>query len=853
MVGHRSHHPKLPANSSPLFPREAFSPVDSSFVEENELISSGSVSLSIVLAESILFLRGFTAQEFTERTPSLLRGTLVVRAHKPVKIKAISLTFKGVARTEWPEGIPPKKSELFESKELHSHTWPFFNASFPMSDVSSGANMIRASKGTGHHRTPSADVFVKGHHSNNSSTSLGSGGSDQTSIGSRQRSDSMDSTRKVRGLAGRLRRAASPSPSFPKENILHSLNLGPRRSFSKDEPVETETHTKGYRTFETGEYFYNFELPIPQSLPESIDGNFGSVRYFLEASIERPGTFRTKVSGVQNVTLIRCPADNNTEINEPIAICKQWEDQLAYDIIVSGKTFTIGGKIPIAFKLTPLAKIQLHRVRVYITENCEYFCRDKRVHRMEPTKKFLLEERMSKDGLGGNLLMELTPGMEDASGELLSRSAELEMNPEIPKFFPRRREILHPNSTYENVKIHHWIKLSLRVSKADPKAEPEEEGKKKHYEISIESPIHLLDPRCTNANVYLPEYIDPVSRRASTVSLRAVPTGDQEVRPIHFLRKPSIAPPPFGADVAPPPLLRAPSREAPPNYEAATENQTSYVERFASYQQQRHNRSDTVAEASAAVQRQRNLRGQAPVLDTLQQQNEGAQDVPPSPIQVVSGHSSTSLSTSTSSETQDSASSITEPSSVEPSPLNTEMFVPSPDASQANIEVQTASSSTPSMPRFQTNQSSTSVDIVDQSFVDPDDPLFPQLGPVASTASSITPSLAANNSSSSSKLEDLLPKLYLGGQSFERSPLLGHANNGVSNGGAGGVNRRVSEISMLSSVPHGANALSGPQPPLGRFDSSADLGMRGGAGGGPGGYLDDDQMSMTSTTSLWIS
>lgn len=851
MVGHRSHHSKLPVNSSPLFPREAFSPVDSSFVEENELISSGSVSLSIVLAESILFLRGFTAQEFTERTPSLLRGTLVVRAHKPVKIKAISLTFKGIARTEWPEGIPPKKSELFESKELHSHTWPFFNASFPMADVSSGANMIRASKGTSHHRTPSADVFVKGHHSNNSSSSsIGSGESDHTSP-STLRPDSMDSTRKVRGLAGRLKRAASPTPSFPKENILHSLNLGPRRSFSKDEPVETETHTKGYRTFETGEYFYNFELPIPQSLPESIEGSFGSVRYFLEASIDRPGAFRTKVSGVQTVTLIRCPADNNTEINEPIAICKQWEDQLAYDIVVSGKTFTIGGKIPIAFKLTPLAKIQLHRVRVYITENCEYFCRDKRVHRMEPTKKFLLEERISKDGLGGNLLMELTPGMDSASGELLSSSTELEINPEIPLSFPKRREILHPDSTYDNVKIHHWIKLAMRVSKTDPKAEPEEEGKKKHYEISIESPIHLLDPRCTNANVYLPAYIDPVSRRASTISLRAVPSGERpEARPIHFLRKPSIAPPPFGADVAPPPLARAPSREAPPNYESATENQTSYVERFASYQQQRSGQSDTETEASAVVQRQRNLRGQAPILDTLQQHSEAAQDMPPSPIQVISGRSSTSLSTSTSSETQDSAS-ITEPSSVEPSLLNTEIFVRSSSAAQAVIS--TPASST-GMPRLQTNPSSTSVDIVDQSFVDPDDPLFSQMRPVVSTASSITPSLAAN---SSSKLEDLLPKLYLGGHSLERSPLLGHANSGGGggglNGGAGGVTRRVSEISVLSSVPHGANALSGPPSSRGRFDSSADLGMRGGAGGGAGGYLDDDQISMTSNASLWIS
>lgn len=714
---HASHRPPpsspaaaAAAPNSPIFPSEIFSPVDLAFqVPENEIVTTNSVSLAIVLAEPLLFLRGFTPQEYHDRSPSILRGTLIVKALKPTKIKAITLAFKGTARTEWPEGIPPKKQETSEVRELHSHTWPFFNASFPSSDFTSGANMVRFQKDNTHRVNLALDSFD--FPSNNSSSSSLSTlnhedpGNDTTTTTGRYRStsgasdlerpvfrkshharsssnpnnhnmagrsESTESTSAIRAFADRLRRAASPSPSpslsprpstslsstahpppsskkHPSQRtaspsrdmtpaIVHSLV--PRRSFSKDEPIETETQTKGYRTFEPGEYYYNFELPIPQSLPETLECNFGSVKYCLDASVEKPGAFRTKVSGSKHVSIIRAPSDNNLEISEPIAIAKSWEDQLYYEIVISGKAFPIGTRIPIAFKLTPLAKVELHRIRVYITENCEYYCKNKRVHRIEPTKRFLLEEVSSKDGLSGNLLLELAPSGSYSASAFEGISVENEMTPLIPTEFPLKKEILHPNSTYDNIKVHHWIKIVLRISRRDPTIPATDQAKRKHYEISIDSPIHLLDTHCTNSNVYLPPYIDPVSRRPSVASHhRPIPTGelappssDAVSRPIHFLRKPSVAPPPFDADESPPPVpdlpatseedddddspgttgssahsavssassvssgdsAESPSRALaqpdapPPTYELATKDSTqSYVDRFNMYQEMR--------------------------------------------------------------------------------------------------------------------------------------------------------------------------------------------------------------------------------------------------------------------------
>lgn len=96
---------------------------------------------------------------------------------------------------------------------------------------------------------------------------------------------------------------------------------------------------KGYRIFQPGDYVYNFELPLDHHLPETIDVELGSVSYELEALIERSGAFRGNLAGSREVTLIRTPGESSLEQVEPIAISRDWEDQLHYDIIISGKSF----------------------------------------------------------------------------------------------------------------------------------------------------------------------------------------------------------------------------------------------------------------------------------------------------------------------------------------------------------------------------------------------------------------------------------------------------------------------------------------------------------------------------------
>lgn len=336
-----------------------------------------------------------------------------------------------------------------ETDTLMSHTWPFFNAQFPSAEKGSGADVVRLEKESNKHGSPylSASPITSTHN-----------------------------------LA-------------PRENKRLSLSVHQTRSFDTSDGGNKHGPTvaqKGYRTFQPGDYVYNFELPLDSRLPESIDVDLGSVKYELEASVERAGAFRANLLGTKEVVLIRAPSEGSLEQVEPIAISRNWEDQLHYDIVISGKSFPLGAKVPIAFKLTPLAKVQCHRVKVYVTENTEYFCSGKRVHRLEPTRKVLLFEKRADQPSysrypGSNMRVMSGGGIpydqreiaregrveirpEDTTNLLGSLEGdsnvgptEMEFNVQLPgcqhSIEKDRPNSLQFDTTYTNIQVHHWIKV----------------------------------------------------------------------------------------------------------------------------------------------------------------------------------------------------------------------------------------------------------------------------------------------------------------------------------------------------------------------------------------------------------
>ncbi|KAH7063610.1 hypothetical protein B0J12DRAFT_781371 [Macrophomina phaseolina] len=577
--------------------------------DEKPLASGNGISVGIALAEPVLFLQGFEQNGDSERSTAMLRGSLHLRVTKSAKIKAVTLKFKGKATTKWPEGIPPKKTEFEETDHIMSHTWPFFNAQFPTAEHGTCADHVEL------HERKESSLQVP-----------------------------------MTGKNGKLSFDFDRSPNNSSTNLSSkeakrlSLQVNQSRSFGKGESSTSgpSIAQKGYRTFQPGDYIYNFELPLDSHLPETIDVDLGSVKYELEAVIERSGAFRANLVGTKEVVLIRAPSEGSLEQVEPIAISRNWEDQLHYDIVISGKSFPLGSQVPIAFKLTPLAKVQCHRIKVFVTENVEYYCNNKRVHRIEPTRKVQLFEKRA-DGpanstfpgssmriiSGGGVpydqraaaargemdnvtLQDSTNLLGNLEGETNIGPTEMEFNVQLPSCHAQREkeqklQKLHFDTTYQNIQVHHWIKIVMRLSRPDQN----DPSKRRHFEISIDSPFHILSCRATQANTALPAYSSPETgegisampecgcpgapvRRGSPASfiptINALnsarthnnvpevsapqlarpqqahiggPTDPRLQRPIHLLRQPSFNPPAFDEEQPPPPL-----QTPPPQYDS---------------------------------------------------------------------------------------------------------------------------------------------------------------------------------------------------------------------------------------------------------------------------------------------
>ncbi|SCV71612.1 BQ2448_3200 [Microbotryum intermedium] len=68
------------------------------------------------------------AEDDDEPAPAMLRGLLVLHLAKATRIREISVKLRGLARTNWPEGIGPRRMDIMEESILANITSTFFSA-----------------------------------------------------------------------------------------------------------------------------------------------------------------------------------------------------------------------------------------------------------------------------------------------------------------------------------------------------------------------------------------------------------------------------------------------------------------------------------------------------------------------------------------------------------------------------------------------------------------------------------------------------------------------------------------------------------------------------------------------------
>jgi hypothetical protein len=79
-------------------------------IRNEKVIAAGNgITVSIALTEPVLYLPGFDHNDPSTSRTAMLRGGLRLKVTKPAKIKRISLSFRGILQTEWPEGITSER------------------------------------------------------------------------------------------------------------------------------------------------------------------------------------------------------------------------------------------------------------------------------------------------------------------------------------------------------------------------------------------------------------------------------------------------------------------------------------------------------------------------------------------------------------------------------------------------------------------------------------------------------------------------------------------------------------------------------------------------------------------------
>lgn len=160
-------------------------------------------------------------------------------------------------------------------------------------------------------------------------------------------------------------RAGSPGPMVGADHGVDERTRGRKKGMKVltgrlglDHHDSEEEDVHNWREFKRGEYerasgdlwadregVYNYPIsfPIPADTPPTIHAEFGSVSYRLKATVVRVGALTPNLVDEIEVTMIATPQEDDMEESENVIVERQWEEQMRYQIALSGKAFPIGG------------------------------------------------------------------------------------------------------------------------------------------------------------------------------------------------------------------------------------------------------------------------------------------------------------------------------------------------------------------------------------------------------------------------------------------------------------------------------------------------------------------------------
>ncbi|KAH0829142.1 hypothetical protein J3R83DRAFT_2618 [Lanmaoa asiatica] len=322
----------------------------------------------------------------------------------------------------------------------------------------------------------------------------------------------------------------------------------------------------GWVVFPEGTYTYPIFFTIPNNSPPTV-----------KAEVKRPSAFKSKMTAQKEVIVVCLPKDDELEEVGGLDLQRQWDGQFQYRVQIAGRGFPVGGKIPFQLTIMPLAKIKVHCIMVFLDERTEYFTRAKTQARSDAIRRatLLVIRHNNSNERHSEPILPLVSDEPDAfrkspfyrflrPGEDESEVASSLMGPgpwgiRHQLRVPDSCSILHPSNQTKgsNVMVNHTLKIVLRVEREERTIKS---GRKKLYDITINSPIQILSCRCTSEWTSLPRYDEALRSEGDPEDTSTCPcrTRHQAKAQTH----------PHAADTLPVPLERAmslPTTNSPPS------------------------------------------------------------------------------------------------------------------------------------------------------------------------------------------------------------------------------------------------------------------------------------------------
>ncbi|WVW86802.1 hypothetical protein I302_108857 [Kwoniella bestiolae CBS 10118] len=362
--------------------------------------------------------------------------------------------------------------------------------------------------------------------------SYGRGGAGSVSTSRRSRSRDRDSS-VARNRDGEERsRSRARGRHMGMKVLTDKLGLGEHEDHHGED-------VHNWKEFRKGTYNYPISFPIPVTAPPTIHAEFGSVSYRLKASVIRVGALTPNLTEDMEITMIAQPQEDDMEETENVIVERQWEEQMRYQITLGGKAFPIAGTIPISLRLMPLLKCKIHRLTVALEEKTDYFAQERKVARHETPKRFVLlfikqpdyKERvepllpiisddpnaaeqspiaeMARQAVINNPPTDVFDLDRDPNDSMYAQLMEptgpwhLEKELHVPDCASKIKFTTKHEQT--NITVGHWLKVTIRVERGDDVA-LDSKGRRKQFDIIIETPIKILDCRVNPQWNSLPTY-----------------------------------------------------------------------------------------------------------------------------------------------------------------------------------------------------------------------------------------------------------------------------------------------------------------------------------------------------------